>query len=57
MLAGVAAGIFGSCEDAVERCVRQKEIIVPNPDNTLFYRKRYERYRAVAAALQPVYHL
>lgn len=57
MLAGVAAGIFGSCEDAVERCVRQKEIIVPNPNNTLFYRKRYERYRAVAAALQPVYHL
>lgn len=57
MLAGIAAGVFKDPSDAVLKCVREKEIIVPVPENTEKYRKLFEEYKKIHDALAPIYGL
>lgn len=57
MLAGIATGVFCDCDDAVQRCVRVTETVLPNLENTAAYREQYKRYKAVHDALEPIYHM
>lgn len=56
MLAGIAMGIFKDCRDAVDKCIKVAEVVVPNRENTALYRQLYMRYKAVHDALAPIYH-
>ena len=56
MLAGVALGVFSDAKEAVSLCIKDKCITEPNPENTEKYRKIFERYKKIAAALSPIYH-
>jgi xylulokinase len=51
LLAGVAAGTFGSCEEAVERCVRVRAVVEPEPAWTAAYDEAYSRFRELYPAL------
>lgn len=55
MLAGVAAGVFSTPKEAVEKCVKEKTVTVPNPENTEKYRKIFEDYKKIHDALAPIY--
>lgn len=55
MLAGIAAGVFESPKQAVEKCVKEKDVTYPNPENTEKYRKIFERYKKIHDALAPIY--
>lgn len=56
MLAGIAMGVFENAEDAVKKCVKQADIIYPNPDNTKEYQKIFETYKKIHDALAPIYN-
>lgn len=56
MLAGIAAGVFADPADAVAKCVKEAELVYPNPENTEKYRKVYETYKKLHDALAPIYH-
>ncbi len=56
MLAGIAMGVFESPQDAVKKCVKIKSTTTPNPENTEKYRKIFNEYKAVQAALAPIYN-
>ena len=56
MLAGVAMGIFKDAKAAAALCVKPKDIVYPNADNTEKYRKLFARYKKIQAALAPIYH-
>jgi xylulokinase len=51
LLAGVAAGAFDSCEEAVERCVRVREVVEPEPAWAAAYDDAYARFRGLYPAL------
>ncbi len=55
MLAGVALGIFKSPKDAISRCVKEKDVTYPNPENTQKYREIFARYKKIHDALAPIY--
>lgn len=55
MLAGIAIGVFRDAADAVEKCVKQKSVVYPNPENTKEYRKVFAVYRKIHDALAPIY--
>lgn len=55
MLAGIASGVFIDELQAVKKCIKQKDITYPNPENTLKYRKIFEEYKKVHDALAPIY--
>ena len=55
MLAGIAVGVFKDAADAVEKCVKQKDIVYPNAENTQKYRKVFAVYKKVHDALAPIY--
>lgn len=55
MLAGIASGVFKDELQAVKKCIKQKDITYPNPENTLKYRKIFEEYKKVHDALAPIY--
>jgi xylulokinase len=52
LLGGVAGGIFASAEEAVERCVRVRARVEPEPAWTAAYDEAYERYRVLYPALK-----
>jgi xylulokinase len=52
LLGGVAAGVFGDTEEAVEACVRPRGTVDPVPAWIEPYRERLERYRALYPALR-----
>jgi xylulokinase len=52
LLGGVAGGVFASAEEAVERCVRVRARVEPEPGWTDAYGEAYERYRALYPALK-----
>jgi xylulokinase len=52
LLGGVAAGVFGSVEDAVARCVRVVGVVEPNPEWGDAYAELHERYRALYPAIR-----
>lgn len=56
MLAGVAAGIYESPEQAVEKCNEIISQTVPNTENTLKYKKLFKKYKAIQKALEPIYN-
>ncbi len=55
MLAGIAVGAFRNAEDAVDHCVRAKDIVYPNPENTVRYERVFEIYKQIHDALAPIY--
>lgn len=55
MLAGIAVGVFKDAAEAVEKCVKQKDIVYPNAENTEKYRKVFGVYKKIHDALAPVY--
>lgn len=56
MLAGLAVGVFTSPRDAVNKCVKIKETVVPDPENTAKYAELFKVYKRVHDALAPIYH-
>ena len=52
LLGGVAAGVFGSCRDAVRSCVRVVAHVQPEPSWREAYDEGYRRFRAVYPALK-----
>lgn len=55
MLAGIAVGVFGDVSEAVNKCVKEKDITYPNLENTEKYRKVFETYKKIHDALAPIY--
>lgn len=55
MLAGIAVGVFKDAVDAVEKCVKVKDVVEPNPDNTAKYAEIFKTYKQVHDALAPIY--
>ncbi|MBO4432726.1 MAG: xylulokinase [Clostridia bacterium] len=56
MLAGVALGVFNDPKDAVNKCVKQKDITYPNTENTENYLKVFKDYKKIHDALAPIYN-
>lgn len=56
MLAGVAIGAFDGHAGAVRACVRVSGVTEPNPAGVAFYFERFGLYKAIQAALAPIYH-
>jgi xylulokinase len=54
LLGGVAAGVFGDVHEAVERCVRVRGAVEPDPPWQRIYDERYEHFRALYPALRPL---
>jgi len=52
LLAGVRAGVFVNAEAAVERCVRARDRIEPDPAWAEAYARGYERYRLLYPTLE-----
>lgn len=57
MLAAVGIGWFESYAKAAEACIEIDSVITPIAENQAIYNKLFERYKAVAAALTPIYHM
>lgn len=55
MLAGIAMGVFADAGEAVEKCVKEADMVYPNPENTEKYRKVFDRYKKIHDALAPIY--
>jgi xylulokinase len=53
LLGGVAGGVFRDVHEAVERCVRERDVVEPVPAWLEAYAAGYERYRALYPALEP----
>ena len=56
MLAGIALGIFKDAKSAAKLCVKFKDVIYPNLENTEKYREIFEKYKMIQKALEPIYH-
>jgi xylulokinase len=52
LLGGVAAGVFADVGDAVDRCVRVRDVVEPRPEWSAAYDELYPRYRALYPALR-----
>lgn len=55
MLAAVGIGWFESYAAAAEHCVEVASVTVPNPANRATYDRLFAKYKAVQAALSPIY--
>lgn len=55
MLAGIAAGVFKSPQDAVNKCVKEDTVTVPNMENTKKYSEIFKVYKEIHNALAPIY--
>lgn len=55
MLAGVAMGVFDTCEEAVKACIKTESITTPIKENTEKYNVLFKEYVAVHDALAPIY--
>ena len=56
MLAGVAAGVFASHQEAADKCIHIQDEILPDPAGMAFYEEHFALYKQIQAALAPVYH-
>ena len=54
LLGGIAAGVFASAGDAVDRCVRVRGPVEPEPTWRDAYSEAYARYRRLYPALRPL---
>ena len=48
-------GAFEDAVDAVNKCIKVKATVVPNPENTAKYAEIFKTYKAVHDALAPIY--
>jgi len=55
ILASVAAGVFSSVEDAVQKIVRRKDTILPDKEIAALYEKRYDTFKKMYPALKDVF--
>lgn len=55
MLAGIAVGVFKDAVDAVEKCVKVKDIVTPDKEKTAKYKEIFNVYKQVHDALAPIY--
>jgi len=55
MLACIAIGVFRDETEAVEKCVRQKDIVYPNAENAEKYHRVFREYKKLHTALMPIY--
>ncbi|MGZ4360008.1 MAG: xylulokinase, partial [Gaiellaceae bacterium] len=54
LLGGVAAGVFASVQEAVERCVRVRATVEPEGDWQDPYGELYFRFRTLYPTLRPL---
>jgi xylulokinase len=54
LLAGVRAGVFADAAEAVERCVRVRERVEPDPAWVDAYARGYQRFRSLYPILKPL---
>jgi xylulokinase len=54
LLGGVAAGTFGSAQEAVDACVRVRDTVEPDPEWRRVYEDGYRRYTALYPAIKGV---
>ena len=57
ILAGCAAGVFGSMESAVESMVRIKKTYEPNMERHAIYRKQYKKFNLLFRSLTELFDL
>ena len=55
LLAGVSIGMFASLEEAVSRCCKTRQVIVPKEENMRAYREFFNKYRDLVRVLLPIY--
>lgn len=55
MLAGIAVGVFKDAKEAVKKCVKVMDTVIPNPENTAKYAEIFKTYKKVHDALAPIY--
>lgn len=53
MLAGVAAGVFASHQEAADKCIHIQDEILPDPAGMAFYEEHFALYKQIQAALAP----
>lgn len=56
MSAGIACGCFRDVREAAEKCAGSGKTVVPNPEMTKIYRRKYKAYRKIESALAPVWN-
>jgi xylulokinase len=54
LLGGVAGGVFADVHEAMEACVRVREVVEPEPEWERIYAAGYGRYKALYPALRPL---
>jgi xylulokinase len=54
LLAGVRAGVYADPHEALERAVRVRDLVEPEPDWRGAYEEGYARYRRLYPALRPL---
>ena len=54
LLGGIAGGLFADAGEAIEACVRVRDVIDPEPAWSALYAERRERFRALYPALKAV---
>lgn len=57
ILAGTAAGLFDSVEDAVRKLVKIKKVFEPDPQLHAAYQTRFAAYKEVYPAVRPIFDL
>ncbi len=56
LLAGTGIGLFENSAEAVRKCLRIERTFTPLAANAIAYQALFQRYKAIQAALAPVYH-
>ena len=56
MLAGVGTGIFAGLNDAVERCVKTRNEILPDRKNVETYERCFQKYKKIHDSLEGIYN-
>jgi sugar (pentulose or hexulose) kinase len=55
-MAGTAAGFFGSAPEDLDRIIRIRDQITPNPEHAALYEELFDIYRHAAGALRDTSH-
>lgn len=53
--AGIAAGVFGSMEEAIARWAKVKHTYFPDREKTVYYQKKYHAFKSVLTAMDGVW--
>jgi xylulokinase len=54
LLGGVAGGVFADVHEAMDACVRVREVVEPEPEWERIYEAGYERFKGLYPALRPL---